>query len=295
MKFKAGDKVKCISLEGFKVDTPNCISWDKINIGDELVIRTVVESYSKTGLTGLEFVGKILTHPATSFELIGEDFKVGDRIDIPAGTPYSVVFRPLTEGILINGRKNMTIFKIENDYIYWEAPSYRGKNYFISKKEYLKKDTMNNKEIIGYKLKDKKYLDAARRLLIDEIRNYDGFELGIYSNIFSIDILKAADVLDLWFVPHYKNDKKQIDGVGSKNVTLVLEEDGNTISIVGKSEKLSLKLIKDFYEIVSKPTALGAVNIEHVEQSMAMYRVGCEKEDNRVSLNDIQRVIKAFS
>ena len=70
-QFKVGDKVKCISLKGFKADSISYIVEQGIGIGDILTISSVKSNYAyNDGLETLKFNEDGFYHPASSFKLI---------------------------------------------------------------------------------------------------------------------------------------------------------------------------------------------------------------------------------
>lgn len=86
---------------------------------------------------------------------------------------------------------------------------------------------------------------------------------------------------------------RKISNIGSKNTTLILDKDGNTIKIVGKTERLFLNKLTTVYDNISV-SAIGEFNIQPFSRTERLFRVGCEQEDNRVSLQEIKAVIDKF-
>lgn len=86
---------------------------------------------------------------------------------------------------------------------------------------------------------------------------------------------------------------RKISNIGSKNATLILDKDGNTIKIVGKTERLFLDRLTTVYDNISV-SAIGEFNIQPFSRTERLFRVGCEQEDNRVSLQEIKAVIDKF-
>lgn len=86
---------------------------------------------------------------------------------------------------------------------------------------------------------------------------------------------------------------RKISNIGSKNATLILDKDGNTIKIVGKTERLFLDKLTTVYNNISVST-IGEFNIQPFSRTERLFRVGCEQEDNRVSLQEIKAVIDKF-
>jgi len=86
---------------------------------------------------------------------------------------------------------------------------------------------------------------------------------------------------------------KRINNIGSKNATLILEKDGNTIKILGKTERLNLNTLISVYNTLCRQS-IGGFNIEPYSKTERLFRVGCEGEDNRVSLQEIKTVIDKF-
>jgi len=85
-----------------------------------------------------------------------------------------------------------------------------------------------------------------------------------------------------------------LENIGSRNATLTIKD--GIVSIRGKSEKLKISLIKEFYEKVmaaNEMFALGGFSVSLVDGNARIYRIGCADEDNRVSLNEIKKVLDA--
>lgn len=64
-KFKAGDKVRVISLEKIDCETQNWIKkeTDAVNVGDTFIVQSVYNGWLQ--ISRLEF-----SHPAEKFELV---------------------------------------------------------------------------------------------------------------------------------------------------------------------------------------------------------------------------------
>lgn len=79
------------------------------------------------------------------------------------------------------------------------------------KEKYL---NMETRKLIGYKLINPKYEEAAKKLCGSNVywRNQGDFNLGINETV-SIPLLKKAGVLDIWFEPVYEEQFKEGDYV----------------------------------------------------------------------------------
>jgi hypothetical protein len=139
--------------------------------------------------------------------------------------------------------------------------NYKGYNNFLKpeyteitfeqfKKYVLKQDNM--KEIIGYNLKNDKYKEAARKLLVTHtVLGRDlryQYDITHPDNIYA---LKQAGVLDLWFEPVYKEEKTlpKLNGYeGKLEKTMQLEGD----LIVYGCAKFSTYWIEELYKAFEK-------------------------------------------
>lgn len=95
-------------------------------------------------------------------------------------------------------------------------------------KKYVLKNTMqeNNKKIVGYKLIKPEYMEAIEKIanknIIGEnngVRTYFNNNILSYRAQISINNLKEAGVLDIWFEPLYEEEVKTIN-MGSFNLTI---------------------------------------------------------------------------
>lgn len=96
------------------------------------------------------------------------------------------------------------------------------------KEMYLDENTMqeNNKKIVGYKLIKPEYMEAIEKIanknIIGEnngVRTYFNNNILSYRAQISINNLKEAGVLDIWFEPIYEEEVKTIN-MGSFNLTV---------------------------------------------------------------------------
>jgi hypothetical protein len=83
-------------------------------------------------------------------------------------------------------------------------------------KQYLLKDNMKDRKIIGYKLIKSEYKQAVNKIIqkqtcVEGVEKTRGY-FCITANCISIDFLKQAGVLDLWFEPVYEEEKILIKG-----------------------------------------------------------------------------------
>jgi len=101
----------------------------------------------------------------------------------------------------------------------------------------------NMKEIIGYKLIKPEYLKAACQIAKLDIHTKEDLEELIRNNLpnsYTVDYLKVAGVLDLWFEPVYKKEEKVIS-MGSFNLTVKQE------GIFSDNEDIT-SYVRDVYE-----------------------------------------------
>jgi hypothetical protein len=115
------------------------------------------------------------------------------------------------------------------------------------KKYVLKQDNM--KEIIGYKVKDKKYLPFANKLHDYSANQPFNFIYKIHTSEFSIKNFKAAGVLDIWFEPVYEEDKTlpKINGYDG-----VLEKS----YVVYGCAKFNIKYIEELHGLINRNKVL---------------------------------------
>lgn len=139
------------------------------------------------------------------------------------------------------------------------------------------------KEIIGYKLIKPEYKEAAYK--ITTVSSFSSFSSsdGIAFNhgTYSYNKLKEAGVLDLWFEPVYKKDKKTI--TDSKGRTAIVKKDKLLVAN-GHIYIEDLEQIRDFN-----------LNIGYddwkVTLKSATFKIGCWDD---VTLEDINMAIKAI-
>lgn len=110
-----------------------------------------------------------------------------------------------------------------------------------------KQDDM--KEIIGYKVKDKKYLPFANKLHDYSANQPFNFIYKIHTSEFSIKNFKAAGVLDIWFEPVYKEEKTlpKINGYDG-----VLEKS----YVVYGCAKFNIKYIEELHGLINRNKVL---------------------------------------
>lgn len=89
-------------------------------------------------------------------------------------------------------------------------------------------------------------------------------------------------------VANYKANLNLIHNIGTRNATLKLHKEH--IDVVGKAESLSVASVKGWYDKVSGNVSLGQFTV-YPDKDSQTYRIGCESENNRVSLNEVKKVI----
>jgi hypothetical protein len=140
-----------------------------------------------------------------------EDLKNGKCTVINDGTPEELdIVLSAAEG----NPCSRTYIKLACSKYYWTKNNYFWSNGDINKynlptqsvKEFIKQINMN-KEIIGYRLVKREYEKSVYLIINANIGYYSDRVLPIEKSPKSIEKLKEAGVLDLWFEPVYKEDK----------------------------------------------------------------------------------------
>ena len=171
-------------------------------------------------------------------------------------------------------------------YILLERIDYEGNNFFMFKEEDLIKlykkqnniEDMENKQIIGYKLSETKFLKAAVAI--------EGFQETGFSNIEnrvftlkehqeSINRWKEADVLNSWFTPVYETKEEIISINGQFNLKVKDKR------VYHNSEDITdyVKSMGEWYENIPKKFGKYDFHIDCIFLS----KTGCENKGTTVS------------
>lgn len=171
-------------------------------------------------------------------------------------------------------------------YILLERIDYEGNNFFMFKEEdlirlYKKQNNiedMENKQIIGYKLSETKFLKAAVAI--------EGFQETGFSNIEnrvftlkehqeSINRWKEADVLNSWFTPVYETKEEIISINGQFNLKIKDKR------VFHNSEDITdyVKSMGEWYENIPKKFGKYDFHIDCIFLS----KTGCENKGTTVS------------
>lgn len=138
----------------------------------------------------------------------------------------------------------------------------------------LKQNTMDNKEIIGYKLKDKSFLEFANK--IDDYNDDQefGFIYSFKCSQYSLNNFTKAGVLDLWFEPVYceKEEKIMID----KYEVIIENKDMTYID--------GYQFTREFWQSAKVVS----------ENSKAMVKIGCSHQFN-LDKETIDKVLKRLN
>lgn len=152
--------------------------------------------------------------------------------------------------------------------------------------EQFKKYVLMEKKIFGYKLKDKKYADAAIKLdggihFGEAIR---GSQILKAEYIAAVDKFKALGLLDLWFEPVYKEPSKdKTFNIKYKDGIFQLTVKKEGFYFAPENAILDPESIKQFIQPRSKP--IGGYEFKEVVEYISM---GCK---NRVPVSDIQPLL----
>ena len=146
----------------------------------------------------------------------------------------------------------------------------------------MEKEEINNmekEEIIRYSLKNKKYQKAVAELINSVCTYKDGQQLCLLTNSGSIEILKEAGILDLWFEPVYKS-KETILQIGSPSKKVTISK--------GKIEVEGYKVsVHSLHSIIkAHKTEVGSWTVKDIK-----FQIGC----SWFELNEIQKVIDAYN
>ena len=238
--------------------------------------------------------------------------------EIPKNTPYRAVdwrnsepneicSGSYKEGSLISyGSK---IYKSEV-YVLADKSDYRGKNYLMFKLEDLnkltKQENMGDEKLIGYKLIIPEYAEAALQI---EGGRFIGIEVKngqiLYSKYTeSVEKLKNAGVLNLWFKPVYEEEFKAGDWVV---VTKEIDKNQAKVGVIGKIFRIDPKsqykycitnneIIASWCEDVRKATQEEIIKAQ--EQKVDICGIELTIKDNKVfhdkDNTDITEYVKAI-
>ena len=146
-------------------------------------------------------------------------------------------------------------------------------------KHVLNQEVMEDKEIIGWKLKEdcEQYKSAALKL-VNSSRFYsfaEGYNFAINSE--NESSLKKAGVLELWFEPVYK---EKIIKFGGYNVTFEKVTSGVRITCNGETGTFSqVEAIYNFYKGDSAPCKFGSQVVKEVNYPSASWELDFESEE----------------
>lgn len=156
---------------------------------------------------------------------------------------------------------------------------YLSKNNYeiINASDFIKNNTktMENKEIIAYKLINLKYAVA--------VDNLSGYKIGTLGTIdakaeYTIACLKEAGVLDLWFEKVYKEQEKTLTLSNGKTVKISkgkIEAEGNVVTI------------KSLQSLLLPPNIVGFP----VQVTQGTFKIGCSYY---ITVDDLKLIIKEY-
>ena len=207
----------------------------------------------------------------------------------------------------INEEFKSNSYNNEHNSLYFHFPNYRNNdNFYIGnhldvkiKKDYTlitneqfinnivnKNKTMENKEIISYKLIKPEYEQFAYEIandgLVVEFNKNELYNLSLARHTLSIPLLKEAGVLDIWFEPVYKKEepKEQIVRMGGINGFDLTIKDNRILHNLSDITAY-VKLINTIYSNTIKENIVGnyCFNIKDV----ILEKTGCEYKETMLS------------
>lgn len=273
----------------------NCISFGYKVINNESYILAEQEGYTDTWF--YMFKESDIIKLAKEQGMIEEEFKLPEKwcIKIPdykTGLFIIENFAPKQDWYK-NNPNNVNYFCFADTFFacwaekqpkdYTEITFEQFKKYVLNLKE---NNNMENKEIIGYKLKEdcNQYEDAA--IIISNISKEQfyswipkkGYNFNNGSVLYSR--FKKAGVLDLWFEPVYKTKEKTLTLSNGKSI--IISKD----SILAEGKNIN----HSHLSFLTSPHIL-LITDWKVELKDATYKIGCW--DN-VKLSDINLILETY-
>ena len=175
--------------------------------------------------------------------------------------------------------KNRKIKSFRNDNTHFQLEGDSSSWFFT--KDFKKVE----KKIIGYKLTKPEYRDAVAKIIEsqNDFNNeiFDTLILDVSLNSYSIDLLKKAGVLDIWFEPVYEDAEKTISVGGKFNVVVRNKE------IWHKSDNITtfVKSLCDSFKGTHN-----AANYTYDVKEVVFSRTGCQNVETKLS--DWLKVLK---
>lgn len=147
---------------------------------------------------------------------------------------------------------------------------------------------MNNKEIIGYKLKkDVPYVKAGTVLTLDKITAVWNCEYEVDGELSSISYTKAEVKNTEWFEPVYKENKDKVFNVPYNEGTLKVKVTPQGISEAENPDLVHFNNVVSYIQkLLSADYKIGAYNFE-----IETVNIGCKKG---INFHELQKVWKYY-
>lgn len=146
----------------------------------------------------------------------------------------------------------------------------------------------NKMKLIGYKLKNDKYKEAALKII--GVSDFSSSKYSFADGSRSHELISEAGVLDLWFTPVYEEDKPLSKEYSLKSgYKLQIHKNGDVIFSDGKFTVQNLKDLFPYSLGIKKiySFTIGGFSIEPII-SNTVYKIGCQE----VSTQNMVDIVK---